>query len=82
MHAHMYACVYYPIPQPDRHAHPGRAHGMPPPFNRHVRTEKITYLFVSLAEGTLLERLADILAPAGEEPGVAFGVVHEDDFAR
>jgi hypothetical protein len=55
---------------------------MPPPFNRHVRTEKITYLFVSLAEGTLLERLADILAPAGEEPGVAFGVVHEDDFAR
>jgi hypothetical protein len=36
---------------------------------------------VGLAEGTLLERLTDIFAPAREEPGTEFCIVHEDDFS-
>ena len=48
---------------------------------RKSKTVTATYLFVSLAEGTLLERLADIFAPAREEPGATLGVVHEEDFA-
>jgi hypothetical protein len=56
-----------------RHAPPqARA---PPPFEK-------THLFVGLAEGTLLERLTNIFAPAREEPGTVRGVVHEDDFSR
>jgi hypothetical protein len=55
-------------------------HGTPPPL-RYIRDYEKTHLFVSLAEGTLLERLTDIFAPAREEPGTERGVVHEDDFS-
>ena len=43
---------------------------------------KVTYLFVSLAEGALLERLTDIFTPAREKPGTVLGVVHDEHFAR
>lgn len=59
------------------------AHGTPPPFEQKVRYNyEKTHLFVSLAEGTLLERLTDIFTPAREEPGTELGVVHEDNFSR
>ena len=71
-----------------------RSHTTPPPpplarmarhplLNKKVRYiyEK-THLFVGLAEGTLLERLTNIFAPAREEPGTDRGIVHEDDFSR
>ena len=61
---------------------PPPAHGTPPPFEQKVRYNyEKTHLFVSLAEGTLLERLTDIFTPAREEPGTESGVVHEDNFS-
>ncbi len=63
--------------------HPTPAHGTPPPFEQEVRYDyKKTHLFVSLTEGTLLERLTDIFAPTREEPGAARGVIHDNDFTR
>jgi len=44
--------------------------------------DPISRLFVSLAEGTLLECLTKIFAPAREEPGTEFGIVYEDNFSR
>jgi hypothetical protein len=58
------------------------ARHLPPFEQKYVYNYKKTHLFVSLAEGTLLERLTDIFAPAGEEPGMTLGVIHEDNFAR
>ena len=58
------------------------AHGTPPPFECEYDKRKVTYLFVSLAEGALLERLANIFAPAREKPCIELGVIHDEDFAR
>jgi len=44
--------------------------------------DTISRLLVRLAERALLERLADIFAPAGDEPRFGLGIVHDDDFAR
>jgi len=76
----MRACVcYLTPPSPSPHS---RAHGTPPPFEQKIRYNyEKTHLFVSLAEGTLLERLTNIFTPAREEPGTVLGVVHEDNFS-
>ena len=75
--------IIHPSPFPPR-APPARGRMARHPLSnqKYVTNYEKTHLFVGLAEGTLLERLTDIFAPAREEPGTARGVVHEDDFSR
>ena len=91
VHTSMCECKCCPIPRPHIRSAQRAWHATPlskqqkstirKTKERKGKTVAVTYLLVSLAEGTLLERLADIFAPAREEPGATLGVVHEKDFA-